>query len=254
MSTKSIEIKPHKDLKHFTCKQSKYENVPTLPCSMLILAPSNSGKTILLTSLIENIYRSCFERVYIFSPSIEVDSSWLSTKKFQSEIMKVDDKNEQLYFDTYDEEALANIIDTQHKVILKMKETNARKLYSIAVIIDDMADDRKVGHSKVLNSLYTRCRHNMISVFLSSQKLRTSISPIIRSNATTYIIYRIRNEKELQSIIEEISGLTSKKDTYDIYSLATKDDYSFLYVNLKSKNLNEIFYKNFSERITITED
>ena len=34
-------------------------------------------------NLIENIYRDCFERVYIISPSISVDDSWKSTKTFK---------------------------------------------------------------------------------------------------------------------------------------------------------------------------
>jgi type IV secretory pathway VirB4 component len=40
---------------------------------MILLAPSGSGKTVLLSNLILNIYRGCFERIYIFSPSIDLD-------------------------------------------------------------------------------------------------------------------------------------------------------------------------------------
>ena len=70
------DIKPIK-LKEFETKQSKYEMVPKLPFRSVILGPSGSGKTILLQNMILDIYRDCFSRIYIFSPSIDVDATWL---------------------------------------------------------------------------------------------------------------------------------------------------------------------------------
>ena len=63
-------------LEKYTVEQSKYNNVGKLPLRALLVAPSNSGKTILLQNFILDIYKNCFERVYIFSPSIHVDSTW----------------------------------------------------------------------------------------------------------------------------------------------------------------------------------
>ena len=76
-------IAPHKT-KNYHIKQSKYDVVPKLPLKSIIYAPGNSGKTALITNLIERIYiyKDCFERVYIISPSISVDDSWRSTKKY----------------------------------------------------------------------------------------------------------------------------------------------------------------------------
>jgi hypothetical protein len=74
---------------------------------MILLAPSGSGKTVLLSNLILNIYRGCFERIYIFSPSIDLDSTWLPVKKYQTDTMKVVEKDkEKLYFNSYDPEDL----------------------------------------------------------------------------------------------------------------------------------------------------
>ncbi len=67
------EIKPY-DSTTYTCKQSKYEMVSKLPTRGLLVAPSNSGKSVMLQNLILNIYRGCFEKIYIFSPSIFIDS------------------------------------------------------------------------------------------------------------------------------------------------------------------------------------
>ena len=75
------QIKPIKVTEYET-KQSKYEMVPSLPVRSIILGPSGSGKTILLQNMVLDIYRDCFSRIYIFSPSINVDSTWLPVKKY----------------------------------------------------------------------------------------------------------------------------------------------------------------------------
>ena len=47
----SLDIKPI-DLKEYSCKQSKHGHVPKVPLRMILLAPSGSGKTVLLSNLI----------------------------------------------------------------------------------------------------------------------------------------------------------------------------------------------------------
>ena len=55
-------IKPYNNDK-FVAKQSKYEMVSQLPTRALIVAPSNSGKSLLLQNIILDIYKGCFEKV-----------------------------------------------------------------------------------------------------------------------------------------------------------------------------------------------
>ena len=111
------KIQPIK-LKEFESRQSKYSMVPQVPFRSVILGPSGSGKTILLQNMILDIYKDCFSRIYIFSPSIEVDATWQPVKKYIEKEMQVQHtKEEPIYFDHYDPEQLHKIIDTQHKVI-----------------------------------------------------------------------------------------------------------------------------------------
>ena len=107
-------IVPHKT-KQYQIKQSKYDVPPTLPLKSIIYAPSNSGKTVLITNLIENIYRDAFERIYIFSPSISVDDAWKSTKKYLNETMTVGDNEPSLYQENFDESIVNEIMTTQKK-------------------------------------------------------------------------------------------------------------------------------------------
>ena len=73
MSVPSIQ--PIK-LKEYEVRQSKYNVVGKLPIRSVLLAPSGGGKTILLQNMILDIYKGCFSRVYLFSPSIRVDTTW----------------------------------------------------------------------------------------------------------------------------------------------------------------------------------
>ncbi len=132
-----------------------------------------------------------------------------------------------------------------------MKAQNRKPTLYILIIIDDFADDAVfTRQSKLLHSLYTRGRHNSISTIVSTQKF-AAIHPIIRVNATSLILYRLRNNKELDSFLEEVSGLSSKKELLSIYKAATEDEYSFLYVNLAARNIGEMFFKNLTGRIEL---
>ena len=228
--------------KEFEVKQSKYDVAGKLPIRSVILGPSGSGKTVLLQSMILDIYRGCFSRIYIFSPSIEVDHTWVPVKKYISEEMKVVHSDEEpIYFDHYDPEALSNIIEVQHKITNYMKKQNKTKLFSILIIIDDFADAPEFSrHSKLLHALYTRGRHSMISTITATQKF-SSLHPLIRVNATELYVYRLRNYKDLETFIEEVSAVADKKTLMELYNLATSEPYSFLYVKLTAKTKNDMF-------------
>ena len=245
------KIEPIK-LKEFDTKQSKYPMVPQIPFRSVILGPSGSGKTILLQNMILDIYKDCFSRIYIFSPSVDVDATWQPVRKYIESEMKVQHtEDEPIYFDHYDPEALYTIINTQQKVIEYQKKQNHKKLFSVLIIVDDFADDPKFSrHSKILHALYTRGRHNSISTITATQKF-SSIAPIIRVNATELYVYRLRNYNDLQTFIEEISALIDKKTLLEIYNLATTEPFSFLYVNLRAKKKNDIFHIRFDKRIEV---
>ena len=88
-----------------------------------------------------------FSRIYIFSPSINVDSVWLPVKKYIEHEMKINTKEEQCYFEECNSNDLKNIIDTQHKIIEFMKSKRYKKLFQIRVVIDDMVDNPKLGRT-----------------------------------------------------------------------------------------------------------
>ena len=124
-------------------------------------------------------------------------------------------------------------------------------MFQIVIIIDDFADDPSfTRQSKMLHTLYIRGRHNMIWTITATQKFN-AIHPIIRVNATELFVYRLRNMKDLDAFIDELSAVMDKKTLLYLYHTATYEPYSFLYVKLTAKNKNEMFYQNFDKRLII---
>ena len=50
----------------------------------------------------------------------------------------------------------------------------------------------------------------MISTIVATQKF-VAIHPIIRTNATELYVYRLRNQKDLDAFLEELSALHDKR-------------------------------------------
>ena len=122
------------------------------------------------------------------------------------------------------------------------KQKGTTKLFSILIVIDDFADSTEVSRqSKLLHSLYTRGRHNSCSVITGTQKF-SALAPIIRVNATELYVYRLRNYKDLEAVVEELSAIADKKIILEIYNMAIQEPYSFLYVDLRAKSKNDIFH------------
>ena len=78
-----------------------------------------------------------------------------------------------------------------------------------------------------------------------------ALSPVIRKNATEMYVYKLRNYRDLESLIEELSALAPKKVLMQMYNAATDEPYSFWYINLMSKNVNKMFFIRFEKQMTL---
>ena len=243
-------IAPIKQIE-YTCKQSKYgEHVPKLPARATICAPSFSGKTVLISNLILDVYRGCFNRIYIWSPTINIDDNFKPVKEYIEKEIKPNEE-EQVYFDHYDSADLQTVIEKQYKVIEYQKSQGNKQLFQIAIFIDDFAESVEfLRNSKLLHALYTKGRHACISTITSVQMYK-SLAPIIRKNATHLFVFKLRNQGDMDAILDELSALADKKTIQKIYSIATNKPHSFMYVNLMSHDINNMFYVNFSHSLKI---
>ena len=202
--------------------------------------------------MILDIYRDCFSRVYIWSPSINVDSTWRPVKDYIRDHIKPSDR-ETCYSDSYEPSELEQIIKMQRKAIDYQKEQNHKYLYQIVTLVDDFVDDPSFTRkSQLLRQLYIGGRHYMISTITATQ-VHKAVSPVIRKNMTHLLIYRLRNYADLQAIIEEMSAVygpkTSLQTLLQTYYEAIDEPYSFLYISLMTKGRSKMFMKKFDQHL-----
>ena len=119
-------------------------------------------------------------------------------------------------------------------------------------LVADFADaGEKVMHSStnILTSLFVRGRHLGCACWLLTQKLRV-VSLIARTNFCFVIVWRLRNSKELISILEELDALHDRRVLMQMYQLATQDKHGFWYINLLNDK-EQMFFKGFEHRMVL---
>ena len=257
-------VKPYKT-KEYTFTQSNYEVAPRIPFSIVITGQSRSGKTVLLSNLILDIYKGCFSRIFIWSSSIDLDPVWTPVKKYIEKDLNVNPEKEKVYFDTFNIDEMQKVLDLQHKINQFQKKNEHPKLFSVLFLIDDFIDQASFAkHNNLLNALYIKARHYGVNIISSSQKYN-GLSTTIRTNSRQLIFFKLRNYKEVESVLDELAGvLISKKAMSDmkslhqakqllleIYNVATEEPFSFLFVNLMQPDINKMFMVRFEKYITI---
>lgn len=190
-----------------------------LPLAMLINGKRRSGKTHLLIKMLNSKYfKKKFDRIYIFSPTITLDKSWEDVKN----------KNA-LFYDVYDENTIEMILRLQ-------KRTPEEERKHVLIILDDLAEKLKGKRGNVLEQLATKGRHFKVSFIFTTQKYNATPT-VIRNNADEIIFFRISNNFELKTVLEEYSNKDFNFE--DLLDYAT-DDYNYLLI-VKGKKDN--FYK-----------
>ena len=210
------------------------------------LAPSGMGKTTTLIALILGPYRGVFDQIHIFSPSVEIDSAWAPVKEFAQRL------EGSSFHSEWDEAALRQILDQQRVKIKELKDAKSKKaLPQILTVVDDFADRADIMHraGSILSTLFIRGRHFGSSCWLSSQKL-TAISQVARDNFRFLCVWRLRNARELQSLMEELSAIYPPKVLYELYETAISDqDHSFWFINLVARRKEDMFFVRFEEKM-----
>ena len=75
------------------------------------------------------------------------------------------------------------------------------------------------------------------------------MNPTVRLNIAGLAIFRLRSNHDLDSIMEFTALGISKEELMALYREATKDMYSFLYVNMLERDVSRMFFRKFSSRL-----
>jgi hypothetical protein len=195
-----------------------------------------------MISLIVGPYKGVFNELHTYSPSVHLDSAY---DVLQGNFAKsLDDAT---FHEDFDVSHLAGVLEKQKNRIQEMKKATSRKyLPQVLVIIDDFADRPDVIHQNgnIFATLFPKGRHYGVSTWVSSQKLR-SIATIDRVNFRFACIWRLRNQKEIDSLLEELSALHPVKVLRSMYEQALEEPFSFWYINFIAKKKSEMFHVRF---------
>ena len=235
--------------KTWNFKQPSSDVVPKLPgANGVFLAPSGQGKTTTLIAMLLGPYSKCFDEVHVFSPSVEIDSAWDPVKDFAKGL-----KNASFHSE-WDEAELHRIMDAQRTKIRELKGAKSKKpLPQVLTCIDDFADRYDIMHSasNILTTLFIRGRHFGSSCWISSQKL-SAISTVARVNFRFMLVWRLRNQKEILTLMEELSAMYPIQILYEMYEAAISDeDHSFWYINLVAKKKEDMFHVRFEHKMVL---
>ena len=95
------------------------------------------------------MFTDCFSRIYIWSPSINVDSKWKPVKDYIHDRIKPGD-SKIIYFDRYEASEVEQAIKTQQQVIDYQKEQKHKHLYKIFILVDGFVDDPRFTRTSQL--------------------------------------------------------------------------------------------------------
>ena len=191
--------------------------MPDRSFRMLICAPSGSGKTNLLLDM---IYRLLYyDKIYLYARNLQ-------QSKYKHLLKKFDPISQKCGYD---------IIEASNNEIIPLTDLSDdnQKL----VIFDDFLNTGKKNDEQIRDYFTNSRNKNCSCIYLSQSYYNTDKT--IRLNSSHYCIFDFPSSNEKSMICRELG--INKND----YTKATKDPFSFMYVD-KVRKFNA---KNFNESI-----
>ena len=206
------------------------------PFRMLIIGPSVSSKTNTLLHLINDLHP--IDKIYLYAKDIHKPKyEYLINKREKAGIKNLRDPK-----------AFIEYSDDMDDVLDDINNYNKIRNKKVLIVFDDMIADIEYNKNIkriILKELFYRaCKINMSIVFIMQSYLGALKDA--RLNSTRYILMKIGNKKELESIAEEKSGNLDYKDFFKMYNYCTREPYSFMTIDARP-TATIPFKKNFDE-------
>ena len=184
---------------------------------MLICAPSGGGKTNLLLDMIYRLLY--FDKIYLYARNLQ-------QSKYKHLLKSLGRISKQVGYD---------VVEASNDEIIPLTDLpdDNQKL----VIFDDYLNTGKKNDEKIRDYFTNSRNKNCSCIYLSQSYYGTDKT--IRLNSSHHCIFEFPSKNEQLMICRELC--INKQD----YQMATKDPFSFLYVDKIRKKTA----KNFNERI-----
>jgi hypothetical protein len=245
-------------------------------CVTLVVGKRNSGKTVATINLIEkmkydyviavsptmNSNKEIMDRLnieFVFEDVEDVSVIDSIKKIVEDEAKDLERYRHQMkeYNALLKNIRNGNMVNEDHLLtyfseneFIKPKHKWNGKKPRIAVLFDDMLGSMIYSRPRKLNSLATYSRHVGqlseggsigVSLFflIQSFKCQTAgLNKVIRNQCTQMILFKTKDEGELNDIACSVSGEISKEQFQDVYeyAMADPDPYPFLFIDLHKKS------------------
>jgi len=207
--------------------------IPAINTSTILSGRSGSGKSVALANLItrKDMLGGAFDEVYLISPTALGDDIQKS--------LNIPDEN--IFTDVMEGiKQMEEILKDNMAIIESVGSKNAPK---ICLIYDDCVGDKALLRERFFVKSFICCRHFNCSTFICTQSFN-SVPRVCRLQASNVIIFACSLDETKVLCENYCPARYSKREFSDIIHHATKEPYSFLYINMKAKP-SERFRKNF---------
>lgn len=226
-TTKQIPIKLIKTTKD-QIKQpdlAKDDNmyIPPIGSSVVISGKSGCGKSTLLANFLtqKGFYHGYFQKVFLFSPTANGDDIQKSLNIPKENVFTDLDEAEEI---------LEVIIENRQRALDEAK--SAADVEQWAILFDDVIGHLKFMNSKAFMKCFYQVRHLNLTTFALAQHFK-KIPRVCRLQAN-FIYFFEGSLSEVETVADEFAPpMMHTKNFMQLVVDATKEDFSFLTINLK---------------------
>lgn len=280
----------NKDLKVLQSKPVKVPyGLPNLHFLQCIVGGRGQGKTTFLLNEIQayaNWKDGVFEKVYMFSPTLHNDPKY--------ELLKKSSYYELKTFTTYSDEIFRDVLDEIKDDIQRWKDyqedaaiwkryTKAKKIEDLSdedvfalymmdfqepekpfpkfpcslLVFDDLVGNKELYRSDskgLFNSFVILHRHLACSCIFLSQIYHNAVPRQIRSNISSWVLFKNRNEDIRKEVAKELSGAIAPEKFLELWDRATKDDHDAFMIDFDAKDKKFRYRRNLNELMVLREN
>jgi hypothetical protein len=227
----------------------RYDTLPPLPVTSVILGRVGSGKSSCLYSLLTEGYVYGPSKKSVFDEMV----FYIGNKESVGALQKIKAKNKCILHD-FDEIAFTEYLDSLKEHQLE-RLSKGKSPMNVAVVLDDMAGvallkKRKGQNQNALERLLLTSRHEAnCSVFFLSQVYKSGgfTTPLVRNNVMNWVIYSM-SKPEMEKIAEDHSQQYSPQEFLAMVNKCMETPYNFVTIDYR-RPLNTRIYERFDRPI-----
>jgi hypothetical protein len=199
----------------------------------LIAGRAGSGKTQLALKLLKTVWKGCYSKVYIISPTF--------TAQFQKVWSQLDPEGIEVFFQMNDD-----LIDLLHQKCIENTKLGLDSL----ILIDDCGEQLRQINTQAFNLFVSNSRHCRASIVHLVQKI-TQSPTVFRSSCDSIIAFGATSFLDREALWRELSTV-DRKTFFAMFTKATSERYSFMASTISKHGVLGFYYMDFKTPVLET--